>query len=76
MDTNGWLLVLVNACGCQWIAIGTYRGPLMPMDGYWCLWIAMDVHCCLWRPMDTNGWLLVLVDTNGYALLLMEAYGY
>ena len=27
MDTNGWLLVHVDACGYQSIAIGTYEGP-------------------------------------------------
>ena len=46
----------IAACGYQWIAIGTYRGP----------WMLMDGHCCLWRPIDANGWLLVLMETYQY----------
>ena len=65
MDTNGWLLVLVDT---NLTTIGTYGGPWMLMDGYavcrW-LWIGIGVYRGLWRPMDSNGGLLVLVDTNG-----------
>ena len=39
MDTNGWLLVLVEA----------YR---MPMDGYWCLWRPMNANGWLSVPME------------------------
>ena len=50
----------ICACGCLWIpmdriAIGTYGGPWMLMDGYWCLWMLMDSNGCLWRPVKAYG---------------------
>ena len=35
--TKGWLLVLLVACGYQWIGTGAYGGPWILIDGYGCL---------------------------------------
>ena len=54
MDTNRWLLVLVDACRYQWIAIGTYRERPMDANG----WLLVLV--------DTNGYALLVMEAYGY----------